>query len=193
MEARSEALVRAGEQRAILRGEIEELGRTVLIEIEIPPPARDRVQLNRQRVSRAHDLLEALRVTVFSPDDLVLVKGAPEWRRDYLDDTIVAAWPRKGTFRQTVDRVLRQRAVLLRQADRRLTPDIQTTLEVWDAQLSAAGDELVREREELVERLAPVAAAAFSQLAGTTGEQLQFIYHRSYDGSLRCPRTRAER
>ena len=35
-------------------------------------------------------LLGAVRVTVFSPDDLVLVKGSPGDRRRFLDDTLVA-------------------------------------------------------------------------------------------------------
>jgi len=155
----------------------------VLVEVEIAPPARDRAQVNRQRIARAQDLLEVLRVTVFSPDDLVLVKGAPEWRRDYLDDALAAAWPNKAVLRQTVDRVLRQRAVLLRQAERRLTPEILSTLEVWDAQLTAAGGTLTEEREQLVARLAPVVARAFSQLAGTES-MLQLHYRRSYAGTL---------
>ena len=31
-----------------------------------------------------------MRVTVFAPDDLQLVKGGPAGRRDYLDDLLVA-------------------------------------------------------------------------------------------------------
>ena len=35
--------------------------------------------INRQRVARRSDLLGVLAVTVFSPDDLALVKGEPAW------------------------------------------------------------------------------------------------------------------
>ena len=42
---------------------------------------RTRVQINRQPLRRARDLLGAVRVTVFSPDDLALVKGGPAERR----------------------------------------------------------------------------------------------------------------
>ena len=51
------------------------------IEAEIAPAGRNRVQVNRQPLRRARDLLGALRVTVFSPDDLELVKGGPAERR----------------------------------------------------------------------------------------------------------------
>src|SRR3954467_14691835 len=49
-----------------------ESGRRLLLEAEITP-RRHRVQVNRQRLARARDLLGVLRVTVFAPDDLVLV------------------------------------------------------------------------------------------------------------------------
>ena len=52
-------------------------GATSLIEAELVPAGRNRVQVNRQRLARARDLLGVVRVTVFSPDDLTLVKGGP--------------------------------------------------------------------------------------------------------------------
>ncbi|MEO6627317.1 MAG: AAA family ATPase, partial [Aquihabitans sp.] len=75
--APNEALVRVGADRAIVRAEAEREGRELLLEAEIVANGRNRTQLNRQPLRRARDLLGALRVTVFSPDDLALVKGSP--------------------------------------------------------------------------------------------------------------------
>ena len=55
----------------------------------------------------------SLRVTVFSPDDLELVKGGPAERRRFLDDTLVALHPKHDALRADLDRVLRQRNALL--------------------------------------------------------------------------------
>ena len=41
------------------------------------PQGRNRILANKQSVTRRRDLAEHLRVTVFAPDDLALVKGAP--------------------------------------------------------------------------------------------------------------------
>ena len=76
-----------------MRAEGERDGRELLIEAEIVAGGRNRVQVNRQRLHRARDLLGALRVSVFSPDDLALVKGGPAERRRFLDDTLVARPP----------------------------------------------------------------------------------------------------
>ena len=71
-----EALVRVGATEAVLRAEVrDDDGRRSLIEAALAPAGRNRVQVNRQRLPRARDLLGVVRVSVFSPDDLTLVKG----------------------------------------------------------------------------------------------------------------------
>ena len=67
--------------------------RVQLLEAEIKASGRNRVQLNRNPMQRSRDLLGLMRVTVFAPDDLQLVKGGPSGRRDYLDDLLVALSP----------------------------------------------------------------------------------------------------
>jgi DNA replication and repair protein RecF len=178
-----EALVRAGTEQAVLRADLTRENRQALVEIEIHLSGRDVVQLNRRRIGRNDDLAEALLVTVFAPDDMVLVKGPPAERRRYLDDILASTSPRAAQVRRTVDRVLRQRGTLLRQAGGRSTPDIVSTLDVWDIQLAEAGEALVLAREELASRLEPPATAAFTHLASTAGS-LRLIYRRSWTGSL---------
>lgn len=166
--APNEALVRAGAERAIVRAEVRHSdGRELLVEAEVPRAGRGRVQVNRQRLGRARDLLGVLRVSVFSPDDLVLVKGGPAERRRFLDDTLVALDPRVDALRTDLDRVLRQRGALLKQAGGRLTAEVGFTLDVWDAKMASLGEKLAGERERLVALLGPVVAAAYGELASS--------------------------
>jgi DNA replication and repair protein RecF len=138
--------------------------RVQLLEAEIRASGRNRVQLNRQAVQRTRDLLDLMRVTVFAPDDLQLVKGGPAGRRDYLDDLLAAISPRYEAARADYDRVLRQRNALLRGGLR--GEDAVVTLDVFDAQLASAGAELTRGRIRLLERLVPAIAHAYAELAG---------------------------
>jgi DNA replication and repair protein RecF len=124
------------------------------------------VQVNRQRLSRARDLLGVVRVTVFSPDDLTLVKGGPADRRRFMDDTLVALAVKYDALRLELDRVVRQRNMLLRQAGGRLDEAAAVTLDVWDARLADVGDRFGHARHTLVERLRPMVAEAYAQLAG---------------------------
>jgi DNA replication and repair protein RecF len=75
--APAEALVRQGAGSATVRAEVEREGRELLIEAELGGKGRNRIQVNRQRLPRARDLLGALRVSVFSPDDRP--SGAAIW------------------------------------------------------------------------------------------------------------------
>ena len=114
--------------------------------------------VNRQPLKRARDLLGVLRVTVFAPDDLELVKGGPAERRRYLDDALVASHPRYDALRGEVDKILKQRNALLKSAGGRLDADAAFTLDVWDAKLVESGGRLAEARQALLDRLAPVLA-----------------------------------
>jgi len=158
------ALVRDGEAQAILRIEVEGVERQQSVEAELRAVGRNRVLLNRNPLTRNRDLLGVLRVTVFAPDDLDLVKGGPGSRRAYLDDLLVAVAPRHEGTRSDYEKVLRHRNALLKGGVR--DAEARTTLEVFDAQLVQAGTELVRGRLKLTARLAPAVDAAYRALAG---------------------------
>jgi DNA replication and repair protein RecF len=162
----SEALIRNGASEAIIRAEGTREGRNLLIEVEIASNGRSRTFINRQRLRRSRDLLGALRVSVFAPDDLELVKGGPALRRQLLDDALVALQPSAHQLQADTDKVLRQRNTLLRQAGGRLSEDVATTLEVWDARLGELGAQLAVARTKLVSQLQPMVSGAYQTLAG---------------------------
>ncbi|MEI7593786.1 MAG: DNA replication/repair protein RecF [Actinomycetes bacterium] len=168
--APTEALVRVGAPQATIRAEADREGRSLLIEADLVVSGRSRIQVNRQRLSRARDLLGALRVSVFAPDDLELIKGGPAERRRYVDDVLVAAHPRHDQLRSELDRVLRQRNALLRQSGGRLTDDIEATLMVWDSKFVEVGEALTRERIALLALLGPALRQAYDQVAHVSAD-----------------------
>lgn len=181
--APGEALVRMGADAAFVRAQGERDGRDLLIEAELRPSGRDRVFVNKQRLARTRDLLGALRVSVFSPDDLFLVRGGPSERRRYLDEVLVALHPRNDAVRSDVERALKQRNALLKQAGGRLSPEVASTLDVWDATLARVGAELAAARAELVGALEPLVAKAYAELAGVPVDVVG-AYQRSWAGDL---------
>lgn len=178
-----EALVRAGCDRATIRAEVERQGRDLLIEVDLPAVGRERAQVNRQPLRRARDLLGALRVSVFSPDDLSLVKDAPTGRRRFLDDALVALHPRLDAVRSDLERILRQRASLLKQGGGQPDAGTVAALDVWDTKLAEVGEVLASSRAQLVLDLEPEVAKAYSKLAGGDGT-VALTYQRSWEGRL---------
>ena len=187
-----EAMIRTGADRAILRAELVREDLPVLVEAELTP-GRSRTQVNRQPARSRRDTASAVPVTVFSPEDLAVVQGGPVWRRDLLDDALRLLDHRTAATLDEVDRVLRQRAALLRQAGGRLSDEVQTTLEVWDERLATAGSTVADARQDLVAELQPLVAGSYAALAGSGGNRpatadrsgvLEVRYRRSWSGAL---------
>jgi DNA replication and repair protein RecF len=187
-------LVRAGAERAVIRCAIVHDGRELLVELELVPGKANRARLGRAPAARARDILGALRLVMFAPEDLALVRGDPAERRRYLDDLLVSRQPRYAGVRADYERVLKQRNALLRTAylarkvhrrNRRGTPptgpdgepvadglaaDGLDTLQVWDEHLARHGAELVVGRLELCAALAPHVAKAYDAVSAGRGE-----------------------
>ncbi|HEX4218625.1 MAG TPA: DNA replication/repair protein RecF [Acidimicrobiales bacterium] len=178
-----EAMVRAGAERAIVRAETMVGERALIIEAELSTVGRTRTMVNRQVVRRRSDLHEALRATVFSPEDIAVVRGPPSDRRRFLDGILAVIDQRSSSLSDDVDRILRQRAALLRQSNRRLSQEVAATLDVWDSRLAAAGGALADAREALTRRLQPLATEHYARLAGERGPVV-LAYRRSWDGDL---------
>ena len=175
--AGDQPLVRAGAERAIVRGKVQaglDDPRTLLLEVEIIPGRANKAALNRGPLRRPRDLLGALRVVLFAPDDLAIVKGDPADRRGYLDSLITARWPRLAGVRADYDRVLKQRATLLKslsgRTGRASGADVAATLEVWDGQLAALGAELIAARLTTLSELRPHLLRAYADIAPTNNE-----------------------
>jgi DNA replication and repair protein RecF len=178
-----EAMVRSGADQAILRAETVVGDRDIDIEAELSLNGRSRTMVNRQNVRRRVDLHDALRTTVFSPEDIGVVRGGPSERRAFLDESLAVIDPRAAVHVDEVEKILRQRTALLRRSGGRLSPELATTLDVWDSRLDTAGTALVEAREELTRRLVPVVAEHYTRLAG--GDiPVGMVYRRSWTGSL---------
>lgn len=160
-------LVRAGAERAVIRGEIERNSHSQLIEVEIAASGRNRARVNRQRLARVRDLTGIFVVTVFGPDDVYLIKGGPAERRNELDRVLASIAPRYSAVQEDYERVVQQRNAWLKG----LAYDSErTTLDVWDAQLVRVGTELLKGRLKLLERLAAPLKKIYGELAGGMGE-----------------------
>jgi len=185
-----EALVRSGAERAIVRAELDNPDSPSLVEAEIVPSGRSRVQVNRKAARGRADLAAAAPSTVFSPEDLAIVGGPPKGRRELLDETLALVDAEGARAVDEVERVLRQRGALLRQAGGRAGPDVVGTLEVWDQRLADAGKILLAARERLVAALEEPVAGAYARLAGAEGaegaEVVRLRYVRSWSGDLQA-------
>jgi DNA replication and repair protein RecF len=171
-------LVRSGAARAVVRARVQaglDDPRQLTLELEINPGKANRARLNRAPLRHAREIIGVVRTVVFSPTDIAIVKGDPSERRRFIDDLIVARWPRMAGVRADYERVLRQRNTLLKSLGGRLRDgqppgDAAATLDVWNTHLAQAGSELLEARLTTLADLAPHVSKAYADIAPTNND-----------------------
>ena len=139
--------------------------REISVAAELNRDKPNRYFLNAHQVKRTSDLVGVSKVVVFAPEDLDLVRRDPQDRRRFLDESMIQLKPRLSGVKADYERVLKQKAALLKSARQVSNPDL-TTLDIWDDQLVALGSELIFQRQELISKIFPLLQDFYHQLSG---------------------------
>ena len=151
-------LLYLGTDQAIIRAEIERDDRTLQVDLEINASKANRARLNQNPTKSQREILGALQVIYFSPEDLDLVRGEPTRRRDFLDKLLIMRSPRLAGVISDYDRVVKQRNTLLK------TRAPENALAPWTEQLINLGAQLSAERIALVKELNPNVTSNYANL-----------------------------
>jgi DNA replication and repair protein RecF len=140
----------AGTARTVLSGQAEDGLHELSVGFTVGQPKVMRA--DGANVERLLDLSARPLVSVFLPDRLELIKGAPALRRAHLDQFVAALWPaRTGTRRQYGQALAQRNALIARirsgRADR-------ASVQSWDAQLAHHGLALMADRRSAIELIA---------------------------------------
>lgn len=157
--AKDSELVRFGRPWTRLDIDLEDGGkRTVKITRE--PAAAKVYELDKKTFKRL-SLPHTLPVVLFEPEDLRLLSGGPERRRDYLDDLLEQTTVGYGTVRRQYRRALAQRNALLKKHGS------QNQIFPWDIRLSELAGQIVRARAGLTDELNKDIGKLYRKLSGT--------------------------
>jgi DNA replication and repair protein RecF len=178
-------LIKQGEMSSAIRSKITKDNGPITLEVMLSPSEKKRVKVGGVEKRRFSDLLGHLHAVIFSPEDLQLVKGGPERRRSFLDDTVVQIYPPHDYWRRRYERVLRQRNILLKSRSQGVDDG---SLELWDKNLVEAGTKLVVGRLTVLNKLDKFATQAHLQITNQT-ETLRIDYlSRVTSGGVEGPR-----
>lgn len=127
------------------------------------PGEPKRMRVDGAAVERLLDAPGRPLVSVFLPDRLELVKGAPALRRAHLDQLVSALWPARAATRRAYSQALAQRNALLMRI--RGGYANRGALESWDVQLARYGIALMADRAAAVREI----ERSFGRLADELG------------------------
>lgn len=140
-----------GADFARLNGEIQRNARPVELEMSISNKGK-RTKINRLEQKKLSDYLGELNVVLFAPEDLYLIKGAPQMRRRFIDMELGQIDNRYLFYLTTYQRVLKQRNKYLKQLSSEKEPDL-TYLTILSEQLAEAGSHVLFLRLQFIKKL----------------------------------------
>ena len=169
-------LVKLGAQ--VLRVEVDAhvAGVETAFALGFEPGRPRRITVDGARVRSVDALAERSAVLVFTPDRLLIVKGAPSLRRRFLDRSVARLWPRYARTASEYAKCVTQRNHLLKRIRSRQAGT--ESLDVWDRQLAELGAEVCAARLRLVERLQPGFRSHLAEI-GELGGDVELRYEPS--------------
>lgn len=171
-------LITFGEERAVIRAEIQKKYRSHTVEVVLDKSAK-KILIDGIPIKRLSELIGIINVVYFSPDELKLVKSGPAERRQFLD--ISLSQQSKTYFKSLAkyNKILAQRNALLKSDNS--NPNLKNLLSVWDVQLAEAGANLILARNNYVKKL-DVSASAVHDTLSDGKEILRLSYETSAQG-----------
>lgn len=146
------------------------------IEIKLQTDNPKRAKINGVELDKISELLGTLKVVVFSPEDLKIIKEGPSFRRAFLDNEISQLKPIYKYTLNKYNRVLSQRNNLLKTI--KFENKKKELLPVWNQQLVELGTKIFLLRREFVKTLSSISKDIHYSLTGNR-ENLEIGYSSS--------------
>ncbi|MGN1097368.1 MAG: DNA replication/repair protein RecF [Clostridia bacterium] len=130
-----------------------------------------KILLNEIELKKTSQLIGRFICVLFTPDEMNLVKGAPEVRRRFLDSAIIPMKPSYLSALMSYNLILKQKSSLLRQEKYSMLP-------IFNQQLAEAGSKIILVRRNYIEKIKNVAADIQSEISSGS-EKLEISYNSS--------------
>jgi DNA replication and repair protein RecF len=160
--AKNSELIRWEKQFSLIKGFMSDDGTDREIALLLDR-GNKKARVDQKVVTKVADFFGILTVVLFAPEELTMVRGAPESRRRYLDRAIFAGDMIYLTRHHEYMRILKQRNSLLKSGD-------SNSLEPWSEQLASAGAQLVTRRVSYLNKVDTLLKKIFKEISGTDDE-----------------------
>jgi len=165
-------LIRMGEDKAYIHVTLEKKYRDHTIHVELDRSEGKKVNVDGAKITRLGELIGLLTVVYFSPDELKMIKDAPQERRRFTDLSLSQESKSYYLALAKYNNLLLQRNKLIKQAD---FAEFSQTAYIWETQLADAAADIITARNSFIEKIGVFADKYHRQIAGE-GEDLTLTY-----------------
>ncbi len=180
--AKSDAeLIKWNREYARIDAEIIKHDLDIGLSVLINPPKKREILVNNVKKRKSSEFCSNLAVVSFSVNDLLLLRGAPEDRRSWLDLAISQIYPAYPDRVSKYNKIRVQKNNYLKEL--RANPALdRALLDVWNTQLAVSGSNIIYLRLKFLRELQKIAQVKHSLIADN--ECLSIEYNSSVLGDI---------
>ena len=149
-------LIKWGSDHFYVRLTVGKKYRSHTIEIYLDDKNKKKIAVNGLPLTKMGELMGVLNVIYFSPDEMKLIKAAPQERRRFLDISLCQQYPAYFFALSRYNKILAQRNKLLKSGLPR--KELMETLPLWDRQMATEGGIIAKYRYDYLVDLGGKAA-----------------------------------
>lgn len=155
-----EELIRLNKEEGTILLDFSVRGVTHEIKIKLSRNKGKKILIN-ETATKKRELMGMFRTVLFTPDDLQLIKGAPQNRRRFIDLEISQVSPRYYEEILRYGRAVQQRNAAFKEARfHGFTADV----DVWDMQIAKGASYIVKKRMETIGKINEIVSSMESLL-----------------------------
>lgn len=170
-QTKDQFLIQNNKENSYIKGYLKRKLSDYELSINLRKNGRRTIHLNGENIKRNSDFLGCLNTVFFSSLDIDLVKGSPEYRRNWVDSLLIQLQPIYDHILKEYYHVLKQRNALLKElknsaenndqinSDQTLKLEYsrELQLKIWNDKLAEIGTRIMRRRARIINKIAPLA------------------------------------
>ena len=174
-------LIRMGDNRAYIHLFLEKKYRNHAINVEIDRSEGKKINVDGAKITRLGELIGLLTVVYFSPDELKMIKDAPQERRRFMDLSLSQQSKPYYIALSKYNALLAQRNKLIKTTD---FAEFTTTAFIWETQMAEVAADVILKRRAFIEKIGKCADFYHQRIAGE-GEDITLLYEPCVEGETR--------
>ncbi len=174
-------MIKMGKDRAYIHLNLEKKFRNHQINVEIDKAEGKKINVDGAKISRLGELIGLLAVVYFSPDELKMIKEAPQERRRFMDLSLSQESKPYYVALSKYNNLLQQRNKLIKTTD---YAEFSQTAFIWENQMADVAADIILKRRTFIEKIGNIANDYHFKIAGEN-EDISLIYEPCVEGEDR--------
>ncbi|PKM93800.1 MAG: DNA replication/repair protein RecF [Firmicutes bacterium HGW-Firmicutes-1] len=166
------------QEEAHITVEIVKDNQIKLIDVHLRKNNKKSIAINKVSIRKLNELFGVMKIIMFSPEDLGLIKNGPKERRRFIDLELCQINPIYYHHLKSYYLVLKQRNNLLKTIKK--NSSYMDQLEVWDLQLVEYGKHIMKHRQIFIDELNPYFQSNHYKISGEC-ENSNIFYERNVE------------